>query len=167
MKRLSFLAALLCLAWPSLAQAASTPDVPAQFVARCVAVTDGDTLRVLYATGETKSEIKIRLYGIDAPERKQAFGTQAKKALSEMAFGKDLTVYATGRDRYGRLLAWLFVGSTPINAALVSNGFAWHYQKYAPKETELAQLETDARSNRRGLWIDAAPVAPWDYRKKK
>jgi endonuclease YncB( thermonuclease family) len=167
MKRLSFLAALLCLAWPSLAQAASTPDVPAQFVARCIGVTDGDTLRVLHVTGETKSEIKIRLYGIDAPEKKQAFGTQAKKALSDLAFGKDLTVTSTGRDRYGRLLAWLAVGSTPINGEMVKAGFAWWYQKYAPKETELAQLETDARNNRRGLWIDPAPVAPWDYRKKK
>ncbi len=165
MKRRAFLAALLCLAWPSLVQAASTP--PAQFVARCVAITDGDTLRVLYVEGETKSEIKIRLFGIDAPERKQAFGTQAKKALSDLAFGKDLTVTSTGRDRYGRLLAWLTVGSTPINARLVENGFAWHYRKYAPKETELADLEADARANRRGLWIDAAPIAPWDYRKKK
>ncbi len=166
MKRLSFLAALLCLAWPSWAEAASTPDVPPQFVARCVGVTDGDTLRVLYVEGETKSEIKIRLYGIDAPEKSQAFGTQAKKALSELAFGKDLTVTSTGRDRYGRLLAWLTVGSTPINARLVENGFAWHYRKYAPKETELAQLEADARKNRRGLWIDPAPVAPWNYRRK-
>ncbi len=90
MKRLSFVAALLCLAWPSLAQAGSTPDTPPQFVARCVAITDGDTLKVLYVEGETKSEIKIRLFGIDAPEKKQAFGTQAKTALSELAFGKDL-----------------------------------------------------------------------------
>jgi endonuclease YncB( thermonuclease family) len=167
LKRLSFVAALLCLAWPSLAQAASTPDLPAQFVARCIGVTDGDTLKVLFVEGETKSEIKIRLFGIDAPEKSQAFGTQAKTALSDLAFGKDLTVTSTGRDRYGRLLAWLTVGSTPINAEMVRSGFAWHYRKYAPKETELADLETDARNNRRGLWIDAAPVAPWDYRKKK
>jgi endonuclease YncB( thermonuclease family) len=166
LKRLSFLAALLCLALPSLAQPASTPNPPAQFVARCVAVTDGDTLKVLYVEGETKSEIKIRLYGIDAPEKAQAFGTQSKKALSELAFGKDLTITSTGRDRYGRLLAWLAVGSTPINAEMVRAGFAWHYRKYAPRETELAQLEADARANRRGLWIDAAPVAPWEFRKK-
>jgi len=167
MRRALFLAALFCLAWPSLAQAASAPDTPAQFTARCVAITDGDTLRVLYVTGETKSEIKIRLYGIDAPEKSQAFGTQAKQALSALAFGKDLTVYSKGRDRYGRLLAWLTVGSTPINAEMVKAGFAWHYRKYAPKETELAQLEADARNNRRGLWIDAAPVAPWEFRKAK
>jgi endonuclease YncB( thermonuclease family) len=166
LKRLSFVAALLCLAWPSLAQAESPPNPPTQFAARCVGVTDGDTLRVLYVEGETKSEIKIRLYGIDAPEKKQAFGTQAKKALSDLAFGKDLTVTSTGRDQYGRLLAWLAVGSTSINGEMVKSGFAWWYQKYAPKETELADLEADARKNRRGLWIDAAPVAPWNYRKK-
>ncbi len=167
MKRRAFLAALLCLAWPSLAQAASTPNPPAQFVARCVAVNDGDTLRVLYVTGETKSEIKIRLFGIDAPERKQAFGAQSKKALSDLAFGKDLTITSTGRDRYGRLLAWLTVGSTRINAEMVRVGFAWHYRKYAPKETELADLEAAARKAKRGLWIDASPVAPWEFRKKK
>jgi endonuclease YncB( thermonuclease family) len=167
MKRLSFLAALVCLACPSLATSASTPDVPPQFVARAVAITDGDTLKVLYVTGETKTEIKIRLFGIDAPEKSQAFGTQSKKALSELAFGKDLTVTSTGRDRYGRLLAWLTVGSTPINSQMVRAGFAWHYRKYAPKETELAQLEADARNNRRGLWIDPAPVAPWEFRKPK
>ncbi len=118
-------------------------------------------------SGETKTEIKIRLFGIDAPEKSQAFGTQSKKALSDLAFGKDLTITSKGRDRYGRLLAWLTVESTLINAEMVRAGFAWHYQKYAPKETELAQLEADARKAKRGLWIDAAPVAPWEYRRKK
>jgi endonuclease YncB( thermonuclease family) len=124
-------------------------------------------VRVLYVSGQTKSEIKIRLYGIDAPEKAQAFGTQSKKALSDLAFGKDLKVYSKGTDRYGRLLAWLFVGSTPINSEMVKTGLAWWYQKYSPKEKKLADLETEARKNRRGLWRDAAPVAPWNFRKKK
>jgi endonuclease YncB( thermonuclease family) len=130
-------------------------------------VNDGDTLRVLYVAGQTKSEIRIRLYGIDAPEKSQAFGAQAKQALSTLAFGKDLTVYSKGRDRYGRLLAWLSVGNTSINGAMVRSGAAWWYRQYAARETELAQLEADARANRRGLWIDAAPVAPWEWRRKR
>jgi endonuclease YncB( thermonuclease family) len=159
------LAALWLLAAPPPAQAA--PDTPAQFVARCVGVADGDTLTVLLDQDGQKRPLRIRLYGIDAPEKSQAFGTQAKKALSDLAFGKDLTVTSTGRDRYGRLLAWLAVGSTPINAEMVRAGFAWHYRRYAPKEQKLADLEADARANRRGLWIDPAPVAPWEFRKKK
>jgi endonuclease YncB( thermonuclease family) len=150
------------------AKAASTPiTAPAQFSARCIGVMDGDTIKVLWTQGAQKQEIKIRLYGIDAPEKSQAFGTQSKKALSDLAFGKDLKIYSKGRDRYGRLLAWLFVGSTSINGEMVKTGFAWWYQKYSPKEIKLADLQTDARKNRRGLWIDPAPVAPWDYRKKK
>jgi endonuclease YncB( thermonuclease family) len=166
-------ALLVATAWstPTKAEPASTPTapatLPAQFVARCVGITDGDTLRVLYVDGDTKSEIKIRLNGIDAPEKGQPFGEQSKQALSTLAFGKDLTVNATGRDYFGRLLAWLSIGSTPINATMVKDGFAWWFRKYARDNTELAEAEADARDNRRGLWIDAAPVAPWEWRRKR
>jgi len=167
--KLIIAALLVATAWstPTKAEPASTPTAPAQFVARCVGIADGDTLRVLYVDGDTKTEIKIRLNGIDAPEKKQPFGEQSKQALSTLAFGKDLTVNATGRDYFGRLLAWLSVGSTPINATMVKDGFAWWYRKYAPDNGELAQAEADARANHRGLWIDAAPVAPWEWRRKR
>jgi endonuclease YncB( thermonuclease family) len=109
----------------------------------------------------------IRLYGIDTPEKAQAYGTRAKQFTSTLAFGKPVKVFSKGMDRYGRVLAWIFVGSTCVNAQLVSNGLAWWYRQYSPNEAKLAQLEAQARSARRGLWADAAPVAPWEYRRPK
>jgi endonuclease YncB( thermonuclease family) len=135
------------------------PSVPQEFTARCIGVTDGNTLRVLLVSSGGKREIKIRLYGIDAPELDQAYGTQAKKALSNLAFGKTLKVYSKGHDRYGGLLAWLFVGSTPINGEMVKAGAAWWYQEYAPNEKKLGQLQEAAKAEKRGLWKDEKAVA--------
>lgn len=136
------------------------------FQAQCTGISDGDTLRVLLTTADGKREQRIRLEGIDAPEKNQPYGTQAKAALSALAFGKTLTIYTTGNDRYGRLLARLECDGVAINAALVQSGAAWWYRKYAPNDRQLAQLESDARANRRGLWNDARPVPPWEWRKR-
>ncbi|RYX86858.1 micrococcal nuclease [bacterium] len=125
-----------------------------------MAVTDGDTLKILVGTTTTV----IRLNGIDAPEKAQAFGTQSKNSLSSLAFGKTITVYPAGKDRYSRVLGWVFVGSTSVNSEQVKRGFAWWYRQYAPKEAKLAALETSARKARVGLWSDATPVAPWQWR---
>jgi endonuclease YncB( thermonuclease family) len=139
--------------------------VPAQgsFAAPCINVSDGDTLTVLIEQDGQKRPLRIRLYGIDAPESKQPFGTVSKKALSDLAHGKTLQVYTKGTDRYGRLLAWLFIGETNLNSEQVRTGLAWWYQKYSPKETGLRDQEALAR---RGLWADPAPVAPWEWRKR-
>ena len=80
--------------------------MPAQFTGQCVGVTDGDTITVLYGN----TPVRIRLQGIDAPESKQAFGTQSKKGLSDMVFGKVVLVKSTGKDRYGRVLGWISAG---------------------------------------------------------
>ncbi len=137
--------------------------IPAQWSGQCVGVSDGDTVKVmLHGKAQT-----IRLYGIDTPEKAQAYGTRAKQFTSTLAFGKPVKVFSKGMDRYGRVLAWIFVGSTCVNAQLVSNGLAWWYRQYSPNEAKLAQLEAQARSARRGLWADAAPVAPWEYRRPK
>jgi endonuclease YncB( thermonuclease family) len=110
---------------------------------------------------------KIRLYGIDTPESKQAFGTKAKQFTSQLAFGKSVTIYSKGVDRYNRVLGWVFVGRTCVNAELVQNGLAWWYKQYSPKETKLQQLEQEARTAKRGVWADKMPVAPWDWRRNK
>jgi endonuclease YncB( thermonuclease family) len=132
------------------------------FTGKCVGVTDGDTVKVMLG-GRAAT---IRLVGIDAPEKKQAFGEVSKQALSQMAFGKNLTVYPTGHDRYGRTLGWVFVGRSNLNSAQVQNGYAWWYRQYSPKETKIAALEAAARAGRVGLWRAAAPVAPWAWRKR-
>lgn len=130
---------------------------------RVVSVHDGDTLTLLTAQ---RSQVKVRLYGIDAPELDQAFGSQAKAALSEMVFGQAVTVYETGRDRYGRVLGWVFAGKRRVNLELVSRGFAWWYTDYARREVALQDAEMAARQEKRGLWADAAnALPPWDWRK--
>lgn len=110
---------------------------------------------------------RVRLFGIDAPEKRQAFGQQAKNFASQFAFGKNVTIYSKGTDRYGRVLGWVFVGSQSLNASLVENGLAWWYRQYAPNEIKLAQMEQRARAARRGLWRDAQPVAPWSWRRSR
>ncbi len=133
------------------------------FVGRCVGVSDGDTIKVLVG----QQTITVRLYGVDCPEKKQAFGERAKQFTSAFGFGKNVTVYTKSADRYGRTLGWAFVGDKCLNAELVSNGLAWWYRQYAPRETKLAAMEQQARSAKRGLWAAADAVAPWDWRRGK
>jgi endonuclease YncB( thermonuclease family) len=135
---------------------------PETFTARVVGVSDGDTLTVL---DSVKVQTKIRLHGIDAPESSQDFGTRAKETLSGKVFGKEIRLVKRDVDRYGRVVADVFVGERLINRELVAEGWAWHYVKYAPKDDALAKAEKEARAAKRGLWADAAPVAPWDFRK--
>ena len=128
---------------------------------RVVSITDGDTLVVLV----DENQVKIRLEGIDAPESRQAFGTQARAALGDYVFGKSVKVVTYGKDRYGRTLGVIFHDGENINARLVANGFAWHYKQYS-SDPELDRLEREARAAKRGLWRDPNPVEPWNYRKR-
>lgn len=142
---------------------------PAAFTAEVVGISDGDTLTVVSVVNGAKVQTKIRLHGVDAPESKQAFGTRAKEALSAKVFGKSVRIERRDVDRYGRTVANVFIGDGDnarlVNRELVAEGFAWHYVKYAPNDEGLAGAEKDARAAKRGLWADAAPVAPWDFRK--
>lgn len=140
-----------------------SPPAFADFSGRVVAVSDGDTIKVLH---NSKVE-KIRLYGIDCPEKGQAFGTKAKQFTSEMVFGKDVTVQVKDTDKYGRTVADVILpDGRSLNRELVGAGLAWWYKRYS-RDKSLGQLETDARAARRGLWADHDPVPPWCYRKNK
>lgn len=131
------------------------------FTGKVVAITDGDTLKVM----REGKEVTIRLNGIDAPESSQAFGQRAKQMCSEYCFGKTVTVIINDTDRYGRLVADIQLPDGLIlNRELVRHGMAWHYKQYS-NDITLATLEEAARNNRYGLWADKAPVAPWEYRK--
>jgi endonuclease YncB( thermonuclease family) len=134
----------------------------ASIAGKVVGVHDGDTLTVLTAA---KESVKVRLYGIDAPESKQAFGARAKQELSELAFAKDARVDVQSKDRYGRTVGRVFVGPVDVNAEMVKRGFAWWYKAYAKKDSLLDAAERAARKAGAGLWADKAPVAPWDFRK--
>jgi endonuclease YncB( thermonuclease family) len=131
---------------------------------RVVGVTDGDTIKLL--TPE-KQQIKVRLYGIDAPESKQAFGARSKQSLSDIAFGKEVKLVTVNTDRYGRTVAWLYVGDINANEAQVRAGMAWWYQAYAKHETRLRTLQEEAQRAKRGLWADKDPVPPWTWRQER
>lgn len=126
-----------------------------------VGIVDGDTITLL--TPE-KTQIKVRLYGIDAPEKKQAFGSRAKDNLSAIAFCKDAKLVTVNKDQYGRTVAWVYVANVNANEEQVRTGFAWWYSQFAKHETKLRDLEQEARKAKRGLWADQEPVPPWKWR---
>lgn len=127
-----------------------------------VGVTDGDTIKLLI----DNKEVKVRLEGIDCPEKKQAFGTKSKQALSDLVFGKKVQLEDHGKDFFGRTLGTIYVDGVNVNAKMIQDGWAWHYKQYN-KDKSLADLEQEARSGKRGLWKDKNPIPPWEFRKKK
>jgi endonuclease YncB( thermonuclease family) len=127
---------------------------------KVVGVSDGDTLIVL--TPE-KQQIKVRLAEIDAPEKSQAYGQRSKQSLSDLVFGKQVRVEQQDRDRYGRVVGKVYVGSLDVNAEQVKRGMAWVYRKYAHDQALFA-LEQEAKNNKRGLWADPHAIPPWEYR---
>jgi endonuclease YncB( thermonuclease family) len=133
-----------------------------QFTGMVVGISDGDTLKVLR---EGKA-VKVRLYGVDAPEKAQAFGTKAQQLTATLAFQKQVTVHIHTTDQYGRLVGEVLLpDGRSLNQELVQAGMAWWYRSYAPNDTMLAQLEAEARAAKQGLWADAHPVPPWQWRK--
>jgi micrococcal nuclease len=153
------LAFLALLASPCLAQPASYPFSLEGMV---VSVTDGDTIKLL----RDNKQYRIRLNGIDAPEMGQAYGMKAKEALASLVAGKQVEVVVRDTDRYGRYVGDVIVDGKSANAELVAVGFAWHYLEYSKDDT-LAALEKAAREKKLGLWADAHPVPPWEYRRAK
>jgi micrococcal nuclease len=123
----------------------------------------GDTLSVL----RKGKAVKVRLHGMDTPERKQAFGTRARQFTSDLAFHQVVTVVVHNTDRYGRLVGEVLLpDGGSLNQELVRAGLAWWSRQYAPHDTMLQQLEEEARKEQRGLWSDPHAVAPWEYRKQ-
>lgn len=143
--------------------AAKTPaqSVPVAVAGRVVGITDGDTITVRTAAGT----LKIRLAGIDAPEKRQPYGSKAKEALGKMLAGREVRLIDEGKDVYGRTLARVIAGGIDVNAAMVRQGYAWHFVKY-DKSADLAAAEREARKAKRGLWADDSPVPPWTFRKR-
>ncbi|MEO3408383.1 thermonuclease family protein [Mucilaginibacter sp. CAU 1740] len=137
---------------------------PEADVYKVVKVKDGDTLGLLSADNQ---EVTVRLAEIDCPEKSQAFGQAAKKFTSDICYGKEVKLIGNVRDRYGRTVAQVVLtDGTNVNYQLVKNGYAWQYKAYS-KSAELASLEEQARQNHLGLWQDANPTPPWEYRREK
>ena len=132
------------------------------FTGNVVSITDGDTIRVMH-NGVSE---RIRLWGIDCPESKQAFGTRAKQFTGDLAFGQTVTVKVRDIDRYKRTVAEIILpDGRNLNREIVRAGFAWWYVTYARRETILRDLQNEARAAKRGLWADPKPVPPWEWRR--
>ena len=130
---------------------------------KVVRVADGDTITILDATN---TQNKVRLNKIDAPEKSQAFGEVSRKHLASMVAGNVVKVEWTKKDKYGRILGDISIGTTNVNLRMVQHGLAWHFKVF-DNTTEFAQAETEARAKKIGLWRDANPIPPWDFRKQK
>lgn len=128
---------------------------------KVVGVHDGDNLTLLVE----RTQHRIRLNGIDAPERGQPWNQRARQALADLCFGRQVEVVVRGTDRYGRELGDVYVGGLFVNAEMVRIGLAWHYIQYSHDEG-LAALENEAKQAKRGLWADPSPVPPWEYRRE-
>lgn len=136
------------------------------FADRVVSVADGDTITVL---DRNNKQTKIRLYGIDTPEKKQAYGQRAKSFTESLVAGKEVKVKTYDKDRYGRTIGVVTVDWINVNEALIEHGYAWQYGQYCKESfcNKWSRLESEARSAKKGLWQDPNPVAPWDWRRGK
>ena len=126
---------------------------------KCIGVSDGDTISVLKAG----RSVKIRLEGIDCPEGGQDFGAKAKRFTSELVFGKDVQVKEVTLDRYGRIVARVYVDGKDTSLELVKAGLAWHFKRYS-SDPILASAEQEARSLKKEIWSVPNPIPPWEYR---
>lgn len=131
-------------------------------------LSDGDTVTVLDATHR---QHKVRLAGIDAPERRQPFGDRSRQALAAMVFRQQVAVEWHKTDRYGRLVGVVRISGRDVGLEQVKSGLAWHYKEYRSEQTKADrilydQAEEQARAARRGLWRDALPEAPWEFRRR-
>jgi endonuclease YncB( thermonuclease family) len=157
------LRALFCavaLLLPAAAQAV-------QWAGTVIGVADGDTLTLL---DDGRAQHRIRIDGIDAPERAQPWGQRSRQSLAKLAYGRAARAECAKTDRYGRAVCRVTVDGVDIGLEQVRRGLAWHYTHYAreqPRErrAEYQSAESGARAARLGLWEDAEPIAPWDWRR--
>ncbi len=142
--------------------------VAATLTGRVVRVIDGDTLVVLDAN---KAQHEIRLAGIDSPEQKQAYGMKAKEYLGDLVAGRFIVIDYNKHDRDKRIIGKVLLSNQDMNLEQIKAGLAWYDKKHAIEQTEsdrelYAQIEDEARQAKRGLWLDANPIPPWEFRRK-
>lgn len=132
-------------------------------------ISDGDTLTLLDATNP---QYKIRLAGIDSPEKGQAFGQVCKKSLSDLAYDRVVEVESSKLDRYGRVIGKVLVDGEDANLEQIRRGCGWHYKRFMNEQSlndrlSYSKAEKSAKAGRVGLWADNEPVPPWDWRKAR
>lgn len=129
---------------------------------KVIKVADGDTITIQTSNNE---KIKIRLYGIDAPEKKQEYGIKSLDVLKKLSYGKTVDVEVKEKDRYGRTVGIVFLNGEEINFKMIETGNAWHYKKYAKEKANYSNAEAEARKSKLGLWNSDKQIPPWEYRK--
>lgn len=138
----------------------SMPALAEQFIV--VGVSDGDTVKVL---SSDQHEMKCRLWGIDAPEGQgQSFGQKSKQSLSDLIYRRSVEVQVVAQDRYGRSVCRISLNGRDINKEQIAAGMAWMYRQYT-SDPLYAQAESSARAKQLGLWAEANPTPPWEFRK--
>lgn len=142
---------------------------PSKLVGLVVTVTDGDTIDVL---DEQHASSRIRLKGIDAPEKRQAFGNVARQNLVDLVAGKAVLVEWQKLDQYGRIIGKVSYDNRDICLEQIRAGLAWHYKEFENEQSEVdrllyAEAEREARSQKLGLWRDASQIQPWEFRHHK
>lgn len=150
-----------------LSSDSESPHVTGDYdlIGKVIEIKDGDTF-ILRADSSGRN-VEIRLDGIDTPEWDQHWGRQAERALSKMVSRKQVAVLTSGIDTYGRTLGTLYYDGNNINLRMVAEGHAWWYRHYAENDRQLAEAEAGARNQRLGLWQDANPIPPWDWRRNR
>ena len=148
---------LLIVLWPFAAHA---------WMAKVVSVTDGDTIKVYNAD---QGQVKIRLYGIDTPEKAQPYGKAAGKYLASLIAGATVDIETVTTDRYGRTVGIVSDSETNINQEMVRSGYAWVYKRYCNKPfcDSWLVLEGEAKADKKGLWQESNPIPPWEWRRRK
>ena len=132
------------------------------FTGKVTKVADGDTITVL-ANGKS---VRIRFYGIDAPEKKQDYGIKSLDVLKKLLDGKTVEIEEKDKDQYGRVVGVVFLNGENINLKQVAEGNAWWYKQYAKRDNDLKKAEERAREKKLGLWKNQDAIAPWEFRRK-
>lgn len=153
---LGLVVALACAAVSGVPSAAATKPLGGWVVR----VIDGDTITILTAD---RDQVRIRLADIDAPESHQPFGAKAKQGLSDLVYAEWVTVVVTGSDRYGRSIGQVWKGDVDVCSEMIRSGMAWAYRAHLTR-AELLSVEREAREAHRGLWVQASPEPPWEFR---
>lgn len=130
----------------------------------CVGVSDGDSLILELTSGE---RVRVRLYGIDAPEKDQHFALEARKKLGYLVYDKQIRVEVLDIDQYGRYVAKVYAGVRYVNRFMLKEGMAWLYRHYAAHDELLAAAEARARAAKRGIWATDSPLRPRNFRSER
>ncbi len=138
-------------------------DPTSDLTGQVLTVADGDTI-TLRVDGD---RVKVRIQGIDCPERDQPFGKEAGDFVKDLVLNREVEVKSLGKDQYDRVLGEVSIDGKNLNKELLKNGYAWWYERHARDRTDYRDLQEEAREANRGLWSDPEAIPPWEFRRNR